>query len=279
MVGTWGLPRPLDQPAQNGNARLANNGAAQQPEQIGKRGVNRWRGMALAMVRLSLPAAQSLAHFLRHPRWTRPMGLGSAESWALWRGATGLYLAGLLVLALVLHLWQRAMGLPSPDAFGKVPPALLLPTVTLLAPVAEECVFRGWLSGRPRALALIAGLVVAAAALWTVRDGAAHPVALLLLLLGVLGAALGWFVLRRRETPAWFVAAFPVLFMLHAVVFALFHLSNYPRITLALVPMVLPQLWAGLVFGFIRVRISLPAAMLAHALGNLAAVTVAFLVQ
>lgn len=231
------------------------------------------------MVRLSLPAAQSLAHFLRHPRWMRPMGLGSVQGWALWRGATGIYLAGLLVLALVLHLWQRALGLPAPEAFGKVPPALLLPAVTLLAPVAEECVFRGWLSGRPRALALLAGFVVAAAALWTVRDGAAHPVALLALLLGVVGGALGWFVLRRRDTPAWFVAAFPVLFILHAVVFALFHLSNYPRLSLALLPMVLPQLWAGLVFGFIRMRISLPAAMLAHALGNLAAVTVAFLVQ
>jgi membrane protease YdiL (CAAX protease family) len=43
--------------------------------------------------------------------------------------------------------------------------------------------------------------------------------------------------------------------------------------------MVLPQLWAGLVFGFIRMRISLPAAMMAHALGNLAAVTVAFLLS
>jgi len=231
------------------------------------------------MVRLSLPAMQTLLQFLRHPRWSRPTGLASVESWALWRGAAGLYLAGLVVLAMALHVWQQAMGLPSPEAFGKVPPALLLPAVTLLAPVAEECVFRGWLTGRPRALVLLLGLVAAAGALWSVRDGAAHPLALLVLLVAILGSAGGWFALRQRQTPAWFVAAFPVLFVAHAVVFALFHLSNYPRISPALVPMVLPQLWAGLVFGFIRMRISLPAAMMAHALGNLAAVTVAFLLS
>lgn len=235
--------------------------------------------MALAMVRLSLPAAQSFAQFLKHPRWSRPMGLASAESWALWRGATLLYLIGLVVLMPLIGLWQRGMGLPGADAFGKVPPTLLLPMVAILAPVAEECVFRGWLSGRPRALALLAGLLAAAGALWTIRDGAAHPLAWLVLMLSVLGAAGGWFALRRRDTPAWFEAAFPALFVAHAVIFALFHLGNYPRVTLALVPMVLPQLWAGLVFGFVRVRIGLPASMLTHALGNLVAVTAAFLMH
>lgn len=235
--------------------------------------------MALVMVRPTLPAARALFEFLRHPRWSRPLGLASAESWALWRGATGLYIAGLIVLIPLLGLWQRGLGLPSADAFGKVPPALLLPMVTLLAPVAEECVFRGWLSGRPRALALMAGLLVAGAALWSMRDGAPHPLGWAIVAVAIPGAGGLWLAWRSRETPRWFVAAFPALFMAHAVVFALFHLGNYPRITPALLPMVLPQLWAGLVFGFVRVRISLPASMLTHALGNLVAVTAAFLLQ
>jgi len=229
------------------------------------------------MVSFSLPAAQSLFAFLRRPRWQEPAGLDSAQAWALWRGAAGLYLAGLVVLGGFLHVWQRAMALPAPEAFHKVPPALLLPMVGLVAPVAEEIVFRGWLTGRPRALALIAGLAVSAGAVWTMRDGAAHPLAWLALAASVTGAVAGWFTLRRRRTPRWFVAAFPVLFWLHALVFAAFHLGNYPRLGLAMVPMVLPQLWAGLVFGTLRMRLGLPAAMFAHALGNLAAVTLAFM--
>jgi membrane protease YdiL (CAAX protease family) len=149
----------------------------------------------------------------------------------------------------LIGLWQRGMGLPGADAFGKVPPTLLLPTVVILAPVAEECIFRGWL-GPPRALVLLGGLLAAAGALWTIRDGAAHPLAWLVLVLAVLAAAGGWFALRRRTRPPGSRRRFRRC-SLHAVVFALFHLGNYPRITLALVPMVLPQLWAGLVFGFV----------------------------
>lgn len=225
-----------------------------------------------------LIAARTLPAYLRAPQWCRPMGLGQAQGRALWAGASGVYLVGLVVvLGPLLHVWQRAMGLPAPDAFGKVPPSLLLPAVAVLAPVCEELAFRGWLSGRPRALALLAGLLVAAGAVWVMQDGAAHPLAALALVGGVLGGLGGWLAWRRRETPGWFVRAFPWLFWAHALVFALFHLSNYPRITMALVPMVLPQLWAGLVFGFIRMKVGLPAAILAHALGNLAAVGLAFL--
>jgi hypothetical protein len=57
-------------------------------------------------------------------------------------------------------------------------------------------------------------------------------------------------VLRRRiAAPAWFAGGFPVWFYLSAVGFGLVHLSNYLTLSWALVPMILPQLWAGLVFG------------------------------
>ncbi len=53
-----------------------------------------------------------------------------------------------------------------------------------------------------------------------------------------------------------------------AVGFALAHLSNYPRASLLAVPLVLPQLWAALVLGFVRQRLGLVPAMLSHALAN-----------
>lgn len=225
-------------------------------------------------------AARAFLAFLRHPRWSVPLGLGSGEGRSLWAGASALYLAVLvLVLGPLLHVWQKLMSLPAPEAFGEVSPMLLVPVVVLVAPLGEEAIFRGWLGGRPRGLALLGALVVLAGALWTMRDGAAHPLSLLVALLALLGGAGGWWALRRRAVPGWFVTAFPGLFAVQAAVFALFHLTNYPRpggwAALALVPMVLPQLWAGLVFGFIRVRVGLPAAIAAHGLGNLAAVALA----
>jgi membrane protease YdiL (CAAX protease family) len=61
------------------------------------------------------------------------------------------------------------------------------------------------------------------------------------------------------------------------VIFGLSHLSNYPQISWALLPMVLPQIWAGLVLSYTRMRMGLPASMLIHAASNGAAISLALL--
>ena len=97
------------------------------------------------------------------------------------------------------------------------------------------------------------------------------PLALLGALVALALAALGgWLVLRRRQAAAVCRAAFPMIFWIAALVFAAFHLMNYPRVSAAMLPMVLPQLWAGLMLGFTRQRIGLPAAMLQHMAANAA---------
>ena len=82
---------------------------------------------------------------------------------------------------------------------------------------------------------------------------------------------------RRTDPPRWFARHFGVWFALSVVVFGLLHLSNYPRLSWALVPMVLPQVWAGLVFGYLRLRHGLVASIMAHAVGNAAALAAALL--
>lgn len=220
---------------------------------------------------------REFAAYLAAPRLVQPAGLGAPGAWAMWRALLALYLGGLLlVLAPLLGLWQRAMGLPSPEAFGQMPPLLLVPLVVVVAPVGEELAFRGWLTGRPRALWLLACALVAGGLLVLVAMHVAETAAALGFVgMGVVALS-GWWRLRRlRDAPGWFVAGFPLAFRLSVLVFALAHLGNYPRFAWALLPMVLPQLWAGLVLGVIRMRIGLRAAMLAHALANASAVTLA----
>jgi hypothetical protein len=64
---------------------------------------------------------------------------------------------------------------------------------------------------------------------------------------------------------------FGLIFYLTALIFALYHISNYnpsPR-QLAYAPLiVLPQFAAGLFFGFTRIRYGLPWSMLMHGLYN-----------
>ncbi len=220
---------------------------------------------------------QDFAAFLARPRLLEPAGLRNGADWRGWGTMLALYLAGLLfALGPLIRLWQVSFDLPSPAAFDQFKAATLLPLVVLAAPIGEEIVFRGWLTGRPRALWLVlCAMLAAVLAVAMVRHVAEAAAGIVLL--AVLAAALaGWTVLRkRRRAPAWFERAFPVLFYLSVVIFALSHLANHDRVGLVMLPLVLPQLWAGLVLGFVRMRFGLPASMLLHALANGAAIGLA----
>lgn len=212
---------------------------------------------------------RELAAFLRRPRLLQPAGLRAAESWRALALLTALHVGVMLVAILpLIALWQKRFGLPMPDAFGKLPSGWLIPITVLVAPVLEEILFRGWQTGRPRALWLLGS--VAAFGVLLVASPGLKPLAVAALLLALLVAALGgWLWLRKRdEAPAWYRAAFPALFWSVALGFAAVHLMNYPSTSLASLPMVLPQLWAALLLGFTRQRLGLPAAMLQHASAN-----------
>jgi membrane protease YdiL (CAAX protease family) len=228
--------------------------------------------MVWAMIRTVLA---EFAAYCRAPRLIAP---GPCD-WRRWGVMVGVYLAGLVLAGGLVGAWQRALHLPLPDGFTHFSPAMLVGFTVVAAPVGEEIAFRGWLTGRLRALWLLAVALVAAALLavveWHIHDMAAS--------LGVVAcvpvALVGWLVLRRRDAvPGWFARVFPLWFYLSLAVFALLHLTNYPRLSWAMVPMVLPQAWAGLVFGYVRMRDGLGASMLAHASGNAVALATALLI-
>ncbi|MFT4053051.1 MAG: CPBP family glutamic-type intramembrane protease [Novosphingobium sp.] len=211
---------------------------------------------------------RELASFVARPRVLAPIGLRSREAWPRLAMLTVLHIAGLLLVILpLLGLYQKTMGQPLPDAFDKLPAGWLLPITIVIAPVLEEMIFRGWQTGRPRALWLLAsfglfvGLVVTAKSL--------QPLVLAGSLLALVVVTVGvWLWLRKRPTPAAYTAAYPAVFWLAALLFAGVHLMNYPTISALVLPMVLPQLWAGVLLGFTRQRIGLPASMLQHGCAN-----------
>lgn len=213
---------------------------------------------------------RELAAFLRRPTVMEPAGLRTGGAWRALAVLTALHVAALLLVVLpLISWWQGAFGLPMPDAFGKVPSGWLLPLTVGIAPVLEEMLFRGWQTGRPRALWLLACVVVVAVLLALSTRGMSPVVAgASMLAVVVMAAPGGWWWLRRQPTPHVYLGAFQVVFWIAAAIFAGFHLMNYPSISWLALPMVLPQLWGAVILGFSRQRLGLAAAIIEHACAN-----------
>lgn len=198
-----------------------------------------------------------------------------------WGKALLAMLGVLLALDIALTMGVVAL-LTGAEALGYEPPPYVdldLPTPVMwllvvgLAPIAEEIVFRGWLSGRKGALVLavvgfggVAALILAE----TFAPSAADMVGLVAL--AAFGLALVyWLATLRKGQPMLprFRQFYPLFVWLSSLVFGAVHLSNYegtPEIVDIL--MVLPQTLGGLVIAFTRTRLGLRAAILHHALFN-----------
>ncbi len=207
--------------------------------------------------------------FWARPRVLQPTGLRAPGAWRHWALLTALQVGVLLgVVVQIMLAWKNAFGLPAPDAFDGMSPLALWGGAVLLGPVLEELFFRAWLGGRRRALWAMGATVLGLVLFIALGRGNAL-IGGGILIVTVIVAAVGWFRLRRREDrPAWFVRAFPWLFHGNALIFALMHLANYPKVSWLALPMVLPQLWTGLMLGFVRLRIGLIPAILTHIVSN-----------
>lgn len=143
----------------------------------------------------------------------------------------------------------------------------------LLAPVLEELVYRGWLSGRVAALRF-ALYGFAAVGLFTASVFLPAGMATPLSLAGVAVAFAGlihWSLTHDRDTavPGWFTRHFRWFVWGSTLLFGLMHLGNYEALTHPLgVLVVLPQTIGGLLLAYTRTRLGLGAAMLHHAAYN-----------
>ena len=137
------------------------------------------------------------------------------------------------------------------------------------APIAEELVFRSWLSGRPghvtAAVALLVGI-----ALPILSGPQGHPILLLGSLAIAVVVAIGLLAWLRKHPPfPWFSRHFAWFYAASTLLFALAHLTNYTQgAALILLPLVVPQLLVGLILGYARVTYGLWSDMLLHMLHN-----------
>lgn len=177
-----------------------------------------------------------------------------------------------LVAALMEQLDSQAGFLPAPieeettlaeDLFGYL----------LLAPVLEELVYRGWLTGRIAALRF-AVYGFAAEALFIGALFVPPDMAVTLGLAGVAVAFAGvvhWSLTRDHDTavPEWFTRHFHWFVWGSTLLFGLMHLGNYEPLVHPLgVLVVLPQTIGGLLLAYTRTRLGLGAAMAHHAAYN-----------
>ena len=232
----------------------------------------------------NVPAARlPLRTFLKKPVLPeRATGIGSEGL----RGVGRLYfldLAAMSVLA-VIAVTALALGFvfPGNELAGMELTPAWIAIIVLGAPLSEELVFRSWLSGRPghvlAALLIGTGLFVGSQTSLTQSAAPVNFKAIGLAVVCLGGAAAALFALRGRRPMRWFSVAFPAIFWLVALAFALVHLLNFTEGALwVLLPLVIPQFVVGTLVGYARVQYGLWAAMLLHALHNGTAVALVLL--
>ena len=162
-----------------------------------------------------------------------------------------------------------ALGLKLPDHMLndlKLTPALV-GFIVIGAPIAEEILFRGWLSGRPGHVLAVLLLLAGGAAL-IVADGPVVKLAGSAVAVVLAGIAL--VSLRGRAALPWFQRHFRWFYYASALSFAGMHLTNFSSggLSLTLLPLVLPQLVLGLILGYLRVNRGLLTGAALHMLHN-----------
>jgi membrane protease YdiL (CAAX protease family) len=146
-------------------------------------------------------------------------------------------------------------------------------TALIFAPVTEELLFRGWMTGRAAGLRFaiwgFAALGLFAASLF-VPPALTMPTALAGVA-AVLAGLVQWSRWRHFDTavPDWFVRHFRWFVWGSTLLFGLTHLGNFEPLAHPLgLLVVLPQTIGGLLLAYTRTRLGLGAAMAHHAAYN-----------
>ncbi len=143
---------------------------------------------------------------------------------------------------------------------------MLIAFMVVGAPIAEETLFRGWLSGRPGHVTAVLALLAGGAVMLFFNE----PSLKIAGMAGsVIAAAAALFALRGRPPLGWFQRHFRWFYYTSALLFAGMHLTNFGGApSPAQLPLVLPQLLLGLILGYLRVNRGLLTGMALHILHN-----------
>ncbi len=148
--------------------------------------------------------------------------------------------------------------------------------VVIAGPIVEELMFRSWLSGTPRLLFPVSGLILWMGLTYSYEQlGWPGPAAMgtAPLLALIAGAVLICVIIFwKRPVPGWYIRIFPLVFWVQALLFGSVHVFNYAGDNpAALLPFVLPQTIGGLIWGYARIRYGWWANIAMHMAYNLLA--------
>jgi membrane protease YdiL (CAAX protease family) len=144
----------------------------------------------------------------------------------------------------------------------------------LVAPLFEEALFRGWLTGKWKHFVIGSLWIVwiIAASIFMINDDDETAAIFVILMFVILAITAVIAAIQRRDQSIspMLTTHFSRLFWFSAVSFGLIHLTNYEYDNYWLViPYVLPQFLAGAIWGYARIYYGLWASILLHATSNL----------
>jgi len=208
--------------------------------------------------------------FVRRPELPqRPAGVHLAALPVLGK----LFALDLLLMGVLIGIaaGATALGLEMPEhLLDKLDlDVWLLVFILVLAPVGEELIFRGWLSGRPAQVAAFVSLLAAAVGMTAGRVLGQPWAGAGVFAAGVLLAPYLLWRKRGRPPMPFFARHFRWFYLGSALAFASIHLANFTEgNALILLPLTLPQFLLGLILGYARVTFGLWASILLHAVHN-----------
>lgn len=213
--------------------------------------------------------------FVKAPRL---IGQRQAMSW-LTLAQIGLLLLFDILVAESTLLWMpqytEYFGIPEPDNYDDYTFLELLFLVCVLAPVTEETIFRGWLTGRKRTLWAVLALIGWSLSLVVLFLANPDQPYRRLIFFVLTAGWLFWtiYVVRRHWTsttvPHAFLRQFRYIFWTSAVLFASVHTINYDYDGFwPLLPLVMSQFIGGITLGYVRLRFGLLYAICFHSAFN-----------
>jgi membrane protease YdiL (CAAX protease family) len=148
------------------------------------------------------------------------------------------------------------------------PVVTMIVTIVILGPLIEEMMFRGWLIGTWQALigttAFVAIFYIATP---FAKEFVDAPLFLAQLGLTAIGLAVVYAIALIQPCPPikYFDRVFPIVFWAQGVLFGALHFGNLYSQSIAIpLLMTLPLIVCGWLWGYARVVLGLPAAMVLH---------------
>jgi len=211
----------------------------------------------------------SYFQFLRMPNLTKaPRNLGIRRTLSQVLRLYSPHLLATLLIGLVIgQVVTKGDNILFEDIFSKQSVWSVLFLVAVLAPIAEEIIFR--LPLRPAVLSI--SIPASIAIIYLLGFFNAGSAIISVVLFSLLGLNI-YFAARRLKSSLinqLYVRFSRLIFYLLAILFGAIHISNYDSRVWILMPLlVLPQCVLGLLLGFVRIQYGLGWAMLIHAFHN-----------